>query len=261
MMGMNDHLISLVQGAHDLVISGYYDAEPTLEPRGRWSLTMGIDRHPFFPIISEIKMASPSNPRISPHSTTRLVNDYSKGGAAALSVLTEPNQFGGNLGSLELIRSAEMPVLMTDIIVSERQVEAAARYGVSAILLIQGVFERKEGRLIRNDLIDLAHDLGLEVLLEGHKPLELFEALESEADVIGINQRDMHDLRIIHGHGARVLELIRFDERPIIVMSGLRTRDDIIDVRDAGGDAVSIGTELSSCYDPTARLYQLVVPR
>jgi indole-3-glycerol phosphate synthase len=222
---------------------------------------MGIERHPFFPIIAEIKMASPSNAHISPHSNARLVNDYTKGGAAALSVLTEPNQFGGSLSNLELARSAEIPLLMKDIIVSDRQVEAAARFGASAILLIQGAFVGKEDRLIRNDLIDLAHDLGLEVLLEGHRPLELYEALESEADVIGIDQRDPRDLRVHHGHGASVLQLIRFDERPIVVLSGLRTRDDIIDVRDAGGDAVLIGTELSSCYDPMSRLHQLVVPK
>lgn len=261
MLGMHDQLSRMVKGAHELVLSGYYDAEPMLEPPERWNLTKGIDRHPFFPIIAELKVASPTNKVVSPHSVIKLVNEYVKGGAAAISVLTEPILFGGSLHNMELARWNEVPVLMKDIIISERQVEAAARYHASAILMIQGAFEGKEGKIRRDDLIDLAHDLGLEVLLEGHTPMEMYEVLTSEADVIGINQRDLRDLRVHHSHGVRVLPLIRHDPRPIVVLSGLRCRDDLVEVRDAGGDAVLIGTELSSCYDPLSRLHQLVIPR
>lgn len=262
MLGTFDQLGKMVKGAHELVLSGYYDSQPTLEPPAeRWGLSMGIDRHPFFPIIAELKVASPSNSVISPHSVIKLVNDYVKGGAAALSVLTEPKLFGGSLHNMELVRWPEVPVLMKDFIVSERQIEAAARYGASAILMIQGAYPGNEGKWRRDDLIDLAHDLDLEVLLEGHTPMEMFEAMNSEADVLGINQRDLRDMRVHHGHGVRVLPLIREDPRPIVVLSGLRCRDDLVDVREAGADAVLIGTELSSCYDPMSRLHQLVIPR
>ncbi|OPY32545.1 MAG: Indole-3-glycerol phosphate synthase [Methanomassiliicoccales archaeon PtaU1.Bin124] len=261
MLGTFDQLGKMVKGAHELVLSGYYDSLPALQIPTRWPLTLGIERHPFFPIIAELKVASPSNSIISPHSVIKLVNDYVKGGAAALSVLTEPKLFGGSMHNIELVRWDNMPVLMKDFIVSERQIEAAARYGASAVLMIQGAYPGNEGKWRRDDLIELAHDLGLEVLLEGHTALDMFEAMNSEADILGVNQRDLRDLRVHHGHGVRVLPLIREDPRPIVVLSGLRCRDDLIDVRNAGADAVLIGTELSSCYDPMSRLHQLVIPR
>ena len=153
-----------------------------------------------------------------------------------------------------------MPVLMKDFIVDERQVRAASRFRADAVLLIQEVFSDRP-ELDRDGLIDLAHFLGLEVVLEAHSEPEMRLAMESEADLLGINQRDLRTMRVDRGTGLHLLPLATGSGRPVIVMSGISEREEVAQLRSAGASGVLVGKGLSSLPDPAAALRTLEVPR
>jgi indole-3-glycerol phosphate synthase len=255
---MVDLLEQLVQDAERTVSSGYYDV-PLASARGP-RLSSVLHGNRAFPIIAEVKIASPSRGRLSSHAPDGLIDSYVSGGAAALSVLTEPVRF---LGSLEALRTAAgtgLPVLMKDFIVSERQMDAAVAVGAGTVLLIQEVFDIVP-RARRDELISYAHRLGLEVLLEAASSSSLIDAIRSEADVLGINQRDLRTFEIDRYKGARLLPLALTASRPVVVMSGLEGRRTIEEVRDLGASAALVGGKLASSDDPRAALRELEVPR
>lgn len=256
---MVDHLRQLVENARGLVAGGYYAAEGDLSPGP--SLLRALHSSTTFPVIAEVKLSSPSRGDLSPHPPQRLVRDYLGAGAAALSVLTEPNRFKGSLDSLLLASNENAPVLMKDIVVSPEQVRAGATRGAGAILLIEGAFDMHAGRRLRDELIAYAHELNAEVVLEAGRREELDGIMGSDADVLGINQRDLRSLTVDPGMGARVLPELQRDGRPVVVMSGIDSREQVAALRDAGADAVLVGTSLSSSPDPGAKLRSLVVPR
>jgi indole-3-glycerol phosphate synthase len=181
------------------------------------------------------------------------------GRAAALSVLTEPATFRGSLDTLRMAGRSGLPVLMKDFIISECQLEAAASLGAGSVLIIQEVFVTALHR--RDELIQRAHDLGLEVLLEAGGREALIEAMTSEADVLGINQRDLRTLAIDTAKGVRLLPLALSSSRPVVVTSGPESADAVRQVRDRGGRGVLIGGYLASAPDPEAALRALEVPR
>jgi len=261
MSGENDFLKLQINKTKELVATGYYNARPRIALPERPELSYGIKMSHDFPIIAEIKIASPQNGLISSRGARDLVEDYITGGAAAISVLTEPTFFNGSLGFLENIRDPDVPVLMKDFVLSVQQIEAAKRFGASAVLMIQGIFDIDGGNKDRDLLIKKAHELGLEVLIEGHDEWELKRAMGSEADIIGINQRDLHTLELKKGHALKLLPMVGYDDRPIVAMSGITTKREIMDLRDAWADAVLIGTELSSNVSPKTRLLQMAVSR
>ncbi len=151
-------------------------------------------------------------------------------------------------------------MLMKDIVVSEAQVKAAASHGASAVLLIQEVFDG--ARYTRRDeLIDQAHALGLEVLLEAGSEEALMRAMASGADMLGINQRDLRTFSIDKDRADRLLPLTVSDGRPVVVMSGIEGREAVESARDGGASAVLVGGHLSSASDPARALRALAVPR
>jgi indole-3-glycerol phosphate synthase len=258
---MEDFLDRLVQNAFGLVDSHYYDTlnDIVVNPR---SLRKALEDCLHFPIIAEVKLSSPSLGQLTKRSPESLVNEYAEAGTAAFSVLTEPNFFNGHLSHVPLVASKGFPVLMKDIVVSARQIRAASEMGASGVLLIQSVFSRRMLAEDRDSLINEAHDLGLEVLLESTDLLELEEAVESEADLLGVNQRNLSDLSIDRSKGESILRVgVDTAGRPLVIMSGIETREEVIRLRDAGADAVLIGTSLSRSEHPGATLRNMVVPR
>ncbi len=151
--------------------------------------------------------------------------------------------------------------MMKDIIISAEQIDAAAELGASAVLLIQSIFSDDLVPTDRDELIDRAHARGLEVVLESADEDELSDASRSRADILGINQRDLHDLSMDKEKGIKLLPHRDTRDRAIIVMSGIEDRDQVIRLRDAGADAVLIGTSLSRAKDPEKMLRTMVVPR
>ena len=259
---MMDALEMLVSNARQLIASGYYDVPP-VNRRGRTerSLLKAIMEHPTFPIIAEVKLASPGKPSISHHRPGDLVRCYRQGGAAALSVLTEPNHFQGSLELLEQASATGAPCLMKDIVVAMNQIEAGANKGACAVLLIERL-ALGPGRLDIDHLIEGAHALGLDVLLEVSSDEEMRRALAREADIIGINQRDLGSMDICASKGSQLLD--RYGESahvPIIVMSGIERAEQIVELRDKGASGVLVGTALSSSPDPEAKLRSLGVSR
>ena len=258
-----DTLERLVRNAELLLASNYYDIEAAttyVRPKRR-SLAKALTSSEQFPIIAEVKMASPSNASISRHDPEELISQYLNGGATALSVLTEPKFFKGSLHLLDAASAHPVPVLMKDFIISRNQLDAAANHGASAVLLIQKLFSSHMVKVQRDALIGYAHDRGLEVLLEASDEVELLQSLKGPADVVGINQRDLRTNVIEEGKGVRLLHNLAHKTKPIIVMSGISKREDVMAARDSGASGVLIGTELAGSEDPESRLRGLVVPR
>lgn len=252
-----DVLRELIANTRTLLSAGYYEDADSGTPGP--SLVRALRRHPLFPIIAEVKLASPSHATLSPHGPSELIDAYVRGGAAAFSVLTEPNYFRGSLDNLVLASGTGLPVLMKDFVIDEMQLRAAAGRGASSILLIQGVFSRGLAHG-RDELIELARSYGLETVLEAGDLAELEEAQKSEADIMGINQRDLATMNVHAGLAERLLEYYDGD-RPAVVMSAIENPAQVRRLRDRGASAVLIGSSLSSAVDPKAALDALAVSR
>jgi len=255
---MSNLLEEMVRSAERSVASGYYDVSSTRSPGPR--LSDALSGHATFPVIAEVKTASPSQGRLSAHAPEDLIGSYVAGGAAGISVLTEPERFLGSLGSLRKAVLTGLPVLMKDFVVSERQLYAAAAAGAGSVLFIQEVLDILPGGR-RDALIASAHDLGLEALLEAGSEASVSKAICSDADVLGINQRDLRTFVVDRSKGARLLPLALTSSRPVIVMSGIEDREQVRSFRDLGASGVLVGGTLSSSGDPAAALRALEVAR
>jgi len=206
-------------------------------------------------IIAEIKRASPSKGMIRPDfGVVSLARELAQAGAAALSVLTETRFF---LGSPEYLRAAvanvAIPVLRKDFIVDRYQLYEARAWGASAVLLIAAALEADAfTRLLRE-----ARDLGLDVLAEVHDERELDLALESGADIVGVNSRNLKTFEVDLNVTRRLLQRIP-DGIIRVAESGVRTADDIRRLQDAGAHAFLVGETLMRAPSPGAALAELL---
>lgn len=229
--------------------------EPGTAHRDRRSLAAAIrstgERNA---IIAEVKYASPSRGvirRFDPPAT--LAGKLVDGGCVALSVLTEPFFFGGNVENVRLIRpTVPVPILRKDFIVDERQVYETAALGADAVLLIAGVLGPELGAYV-----DLARDLGLEPLVEVHSRSEVEAALATEAGVIGINNRDLSTMTINLNTTVHLSALIAGEGRLVVSESGVIWPCDIRMLK-RHCDAFLIGSSVMASGDPTRRLGRLV---
>jgi indole-3-glycerol phosphate synthase len=201
-------------------------------------------------LIAEVKRRSPSagaiNEGLDP---VALALAYERGGACAISVLTEAHYFGGSLADLTAVVGAvEIPVLRKDFILDEVQLLEARAAGAAAVLLIVRALD--QATLIR--LQQFAADLGLTPLVETHSAEEIIRALDAGADVIGVNARDLDTLTI---DTAAAWHLLR-DLPPgcvAVAESGMASGADVEAAAGAGADGVLIGGALASATDPTGR--------
>ncbi|MEM2455165.1 MAG: indole-3-glycerol-phosphate synthase, partial [Candidatus Bathyarchaeia archaeon] len=215
------------------------------------------------PIISEIKFVSPSFGLLrSPGNVASIAKCMIEAGAIGLSILTEPTYFSGSLENLLNARVVvEAPILMKDIVVSIEQIEVAWRAGADAVLLIVALFERGYCETGLDEMIKRLHDYGLEVLLETHTAEEFKVALSTDADIIGINNRDLKTLKVDLNVTKRILE--RFDRsetngRPIVSESGIRSPEDIRFLRKCGADAFLVGSSIITAEDISKFISRLV---
>lgn len=205
-------------------------------------------------VVAEVKRRSPSKGDIAPGlSAAAQARAYADGGAAALSILTEPDRFGGSVADLDAARAAVgVPLLKKDFNVDPLQVLEAAAHGASAVLLI--------ARAVAPDqLVALARDvraLGLEPLVEIRDEAELEAALRAEATLVGVNNRNLETLVIDPATGDRVLPLIPAS-CIAIWESGVQTLDDVRRAAAAGADAVLVGSSVSAAGDPAAAVRAL----
>lgn len=216
------------------------DLEP---PRGfRQAL---VQRQTDLALIAEIKPASPSQGDIAPNlDPAEIGAQYYEAGAHALSVLTEPRHFGGKAENLALARAAvPLPVLRKDFLDDPYQVFESRVLGADAILLIVAALPSDGVRALR----DLARELGMDVLVEVHSEPELEIAIETGADMIGVNSRDLATLRTDLQVSERLLPMIPMGAIRI-AESALSRREDVERVKGAGADGVLIGTAF--CASP-----------
>jgi indole-3-glycerol phosphate synthase len=208
-------------------------------------------RAPGLSVISEIKRASPSVGFISDADPTEWAARYEAEGASCLSVLTEPDRFKGSLEDLDAARDrVALPAIRKDFTVDEAQVlEAGTR--ADAVLLIAALFDAAS--LAR--YISLAVELDLTPLVEVHDEGEADLALETGAQVIGVNNRDLRDFTVDLGIFERLAP--RLAGATLVAESGVKTPEDGRRLRDAGADAVLVGE--AAMRDPTlvARLSNL----
>jgi len=210
-------------------------------------------------IIAEIKRRSPSRGDISPGlDAVGRARDYAAGGAAAISVLTEPEQFAGALEDLSTVRAhVDLPLLRKDFLIDPLQLVEARAFGASAGLVIVRAVDPTRLR----ELMSAGDDVGLELLVEVHTEAELALALRVGARVVGVNNRDLESLRVDPTVARRLIPLLPPD---IIAVaeSGVASRTDVEAIAAVGADAVLVGTALSAALDAAASVHALsTVPR
>ncbi len=261
---MPDFFDVLCRTAQRTVSTGYYTtfiqhAEP-LRVSSTLRLIDRITTCVHLPLIAEIKAASPSRGALRTHMNAgEIARHMEAGGAAGISVVTEPAFFKGSARVLGDVRSSvSAPLLMKDFIVSACQIEAARDAGANAVLLIQALFDRGYGACGVEEMIDVAHTVGLEVLLETHTDDEFERALSSDADLVGINNRDLRTLHVDLITTKAILENVSTDGRPVVSESGVTTREDALFLRRCGADALLVGSALMWAEDVKRAVGRLV---
>jgi indole-3-glycerol phosphate synthase len=197
-------------------------------------------------VIAEHKRRSPSAGVIRDDlDLADVVTAYERGGASALSILTETGNFGGSLEDLRAARAAAgLPILRKDFVVDPYQLLEAVAAGADAVLLIVAALEREQLSALHRR----ASELGLAVLVEVHDARELDTALEAGAQIIGINNRDLTTLEVDIGTTLALAPGIP-SGRTIVAESGFSTRAQLDVLADAGVDAVLIGEALMRAPD------------
>lgn len=205
--------------------------------------------HPGISVIAEHKRRSPSAGAIREGANVEdVVGAYERAGAAALSVLTEGPHFGGSIDDLRAARAAStLPILRKDFVIDHYQLFESAVAGADAILLIVAALEPRE--LLRLHADALALDL--DVLVEVHDAEELEVALELDADVIGINNRDLTDFSVDVQRTFELLVDIPAG-KTVVSESGISTRDQLDELERVGVDAVLVGEALMRADDMEA---------
>jgi indole-3-glycerol phosphate synthase len=206
-------------------------------------------------LIAEHKRRSPSAGDIRPGSScSEIVAAYERGGAAALSVLTEEAHFGGSLDDLRAAREATgLPILRKDFTVDPYMLYEARAAGADAVLLVVGSIPDAE----LSELLAVSRALDLDAIVEVHEPEELEVALAIDADVIGINNRDLADFSV---DVARTFDLLADVPAGKVVVSesGIARREQIEELEQVGVDAVLIGETVMRADDPELAVRVLV---
>jgi indole-3-glycerol phosphate synthase len=200
-------------------------------------------------LITEVKRRSPSKGAIAPGlNAVEQARAYVAGGAAAISVLTEPDHFGGSTGDLLAVRAAvSAPALKKDFHVAPIQLIEARAFGASAALLIARALSPSRLR----ELLDLGRELSLELLVEVRDEAELERAIDGGATMIGVNNRNLETLVIDPSTSDRIVPLIPAGI-VAVAESGIQGRADVERYAAVGADAVLVGSSISAAADPVA---------
>jgi indole-3-glycerol phosphate synthase len=202
-------------------------------------------------VIAEVKKASPSAGTIEPNfDAVAIAKSYEEAGADALSILTDEKYFQGNLSYLTKIREAvDLPLLRKDFIIHEVQIYEAIVAGADAILLIVGALEQDE----LNHLLDTAHNYQLDVLVEVHDLEEMERALETEARIIGINNRNLRTFEVDLGTTESLSEEVG-PYHILVSESGIYTGEETKKIQSWGADAILVGEALMRAEDRKAKV-------
>jgi indole-3-glycerol phosphate synthase len=206
-------------------------------------------------IIAEIKKMSPSAGVIKEFfEPIKLAKVYEKNGASAISILTDKRFFGGrNEFIIAVKKEVMLPVLRKDFIIDEYQIYESRWIGADAILLIARILTSDE----MNRLINLAQDLGMTSLIEIYTENELEKVLSTPAKIIGINNRNLDTLEVNIENSLRLRRAIP-SEYITVSESGIKSREDVLRIENAGFDAMLIGETLMKSENPDDKLKELL---
>jgi len=242
---MPDYLDVLAHDAKETVTEGYYQG-PTQRITAVVSLRKVIVESRQNAVITEVKAASPSIGTIKTgFDPAEVARAMENGGATGISVLTEPKHFSGSISYLAKVREAvKLPILMKDIIIDPIQLEAASRIGANVVLLIEAIFERGYCEFCLDEMISKAHTRNLEVLLETHNENEFQHATETDADLVGINNRDLRTLKVDLHITEKILKKHESKGKVVVSESGVITAPDLLFLRGCGAQAFLIGSSV-----------------
>ncbi len=250
-------LRKLVNNSQAAIDDGVYDVDVDLQQSNK-DFVQIIKTNTHATLLTEVKFASPSLGKIRTITNpVSIANQMIAGGSKALSVLTQPHLFNGSPEYFMQIRQAvDVPLLMKDIMIDKIQIDAAKKIGADFMLVIQSLFDK--GYLAEIDeFIDYGHKQGLEILLEVHTKKEFENALKTDADLIGINNRNLDTLEIDLKTTEIILEGYE-KTRPILSESGIETQEDIQYLKKHGADAFLIGSSIMKSDNIEEQVRQLV---
>lgn len=204
--------------------------------------------------ICEVKKASPSKGVIAEYFPYwQIAREYEQAGADCISVLTEPKWFLGSDEYLrEIAENVSIPCLRKDFTVDEYMIYEAKTLGASAVLLICSILSERQ----LSEYLGLAHSLGLSALVEAHNEAEIEAAVKVDAKIIGVNNRDLKTFNVDVNNAAHLRDLVPRD-RIFVSESGVKTAEDVENIRKYGANAVLIGETLMRAPDKKAKLDEL----
>jgi indole-3-glycerol phosphate synthase len=241
-------------GLKENLVRSELEQAATLAPRPRDLIdTLQRGRKPA--IIAEIKKASPSAGLIRPDlRVSEVAASYERAGAAAISVITEEDFFQGKLEYLEEARkAATLPLLCKDFIIDPIQVLAARAAGADTVLLIAAILAQES----LEQLLGIARSLGMACLVEVHDAEEIARVLETDARIIGINNRNLQTFQVSLDTTVELRSRIP-SERLVVSESGIHKSSDLQSLAAVGVDAVLVGTSLMRSADPGQKLKELM---
>jgi indole-3-glycerol phosphate synthase len=250
-------LRKLVNNSQMAIDDGIYDIDLNLQKSNK-DFVQIIKTNPHATLLTEVKFASPSLGKIRTLTDpASIAKQMIAGGSKALSVLTQPHLFHGSPEYFIKVRqSVEVPLLMKDIMIDKIQIDAAKKIGADYMLVIQSLFDQGYLKEI-DEFIDYGHKQGLEILLEVHTKEEFQNALKTEADIIGINNRNLDTLEIDLKTTEMVLEGYE-KSRIILSESGINTTEDIQYLKKCGADAFLIGSSIMKSNNIEEQVKKLV---
>tara|TARA_Y100000590_G_scaffold69673_1_gene76029 strand:+ start:435 stop:1220 length:786 start_codon:yes stop_codon:yes gene_type:complete len=206
-------------------------------------------------IIAEIKKSSPSAGEIiSDYKPEVIATDYEKGGVGAISILTEKNFFNGNIDHLSIInRNTKLPILRKDFIIDKYQILESKIYNADAILLIAAILEDDEIK----EFIKIAYEYGLDCLIEIHTQDELERALKIGYPIIGINNRNLKNLKVDINRTFEIIKNVP-KEFTLIAESGIKNREDINKFNNYGIYNFLIGESILKSKDISQKINELI---
>ncbi len=251
-----DILDKFIEQAKENVERGYYDClEPcavSSEPRSLKQKLLSQN----FTLISEIKHASPAGEYSFDNiDVEKAANTFKQAGSDAISVVVEPKIFKGNLNNIKIAKKTGLPVLFKDFVFDEKQIKAAAMLGADCILLVMKVTDRLGLNI--NQLIEKAHNHRLEVLLECYDSEEMQRAIATDADILGINNRDLRTLHVDLNRTKEIMQAVNGCNKPVISESGIKSKLDVEFVKACGVKGVLVGTAIWKADSQSEKIKEL----
>ncbi|MDQ3839449.1 MAG: indole-3-glycerol-phosphate synthase [Thermoproteota archaeon] len=248
----NYNLKVLTDNSYLSIDEGRYDVEKDyLVSHEPLSIKRSILRCSHAPIIAELKLSSPRegylSSSVNEKNIVSIAQEMEHGGAAAISVLTQPRLFSGSIKHLSAVRkNVTLPVLMKDVIVSEVQIDSAKNIGADCILLIKSVFDQDLAEGSIDKFSNLARTKGLSTLVEVHSENEFKDVLEDATnyDLIGINNRNLNTLEVDLDITRKLLQKYNKGKNILVSESGISLQKQVASLKEIGVDAFLIGTSI-----------------